>query len=301
MSGSKDRLFVLLLLLLPLQVVAGDTLWFLHDGQNEHHRQYVAASEALLREALPGVAVMRAEVAQGVQGADPDGRTLLVTVGSAAAREAARNGLPTLNTLITRRNFELLREKYSGPVSALYLDQPVRRQMQLAKSALPSRNRLTVLVGSESQALVSELSHYSRQLGMELRVITVEESGAIEQLFEHELSGEDTLLLLPDPEVVNRRTVKPLVLGSYRHGLPLIGYSEALVKAGALMAVHSSQPALQHEALEMIRHYFASGLLPPARHAVDYEVSINYQLARALRLTLPSEKKLKQILREQLR
>jgi putative ABC transport system substrate-binding protein len=301
MPGNIDRLLsLLLLLLLPLQGVMGDTVWFLYDAQNEHHKQYVAGSEALLRETLPMVSVVQTDTAQGVGESAPGERTLLITVGPTAARQAAQSGLPTLTTLLTQRNFEALRAEYEAPVSALYIDQPVRRQLQLVKSALPLRRQLTVLVGRESQALVSELTHHTRLLGLALRVIQVDEDSVIEQLFEHELSGEDTLLLLPDPEVVNRRTVKPLVLGSYRQGLPLIGYSHALVKAGALMAVHSSQTTLQQQAVVMVQNYFADNRLPAARYAEEFEVSINYQLARALKITLPSEKTLKQTLQEQL-
>ncbi|MCW8918579.1 MAG: hypothetical protein OQL08_07155 [Gammaproteobacteria bacterium] len=299
MSGKIDRVLFLLLLLLPLPVAAGDSAWFLHEAENEHHRDYVAGSAALLREALPGVRVEQVDITEWRQPpAALKGRTLLITVGATAARQAAQSGLPTLNTLITRRNVEALRTQYAGPVSALYLEQPVRRQLQLVKSALPARQRLTVLVGSESQALVGELTEQTRRLGMALRVIAVEEGGAIEPLFEQALSGEDTLLLLPDPTVVNRRTVKPLVLGSYRQGLPLIGYSQALVKAGALMAVYSPPSALQHETLAMVSDYFANGQLPAARYAEEFEVAINYQLARALRITLPPEKSLQQAVRE---
>jgi putative ABC transport system substrate-binding protein len=255
-----------------------------------------------LRVALPEVTVLRTDSAEGgLQPAAPTGRTLLISVGVTAARQAADSGLPTLNTLITRHNFDLLRKQYGGPVSAIYLDQPMKRQLQLVKMALPTRHKLTVLVGRESQAMVSELSQQSQQLDLELRVINVDADSDIDKLFGHELLGEDTLLLLPDPDVVNRRTVKPLVLGSYRQGLPLIGYSQALVKAGALMAVHSSVPVLQQQAQAVVQDYFSHNVLAAPRYATDYEVSINYQLARALKITLPSEGNLKRALREKLR
>lgn len=301
MPGNRHHLLsLLLLLLLPLPVVAGDIVQFLYDKKNEHHQQYVEGSEALLRTALPEVTILRTDVKTGeLPPAVTAGRTLFISVGATAARQAAESGVPTLNTLITRQNFEILRGQYRSPVSAIYLDQPVKRQLQLMKIALPSRNKLTVLVGRESQPLVSELTQQTQRLGMELRVINVDADSDIDKLFGDGLLGEDALLLLPDPEVVNRRTVKPLVMGSYRQGLPLIGYSQALVKAGALMAVYSPLPALQQQVLAMARGYFSRNELPTPRYAEDYEVSINYQLARALRISLPPEEKLKQTLREQ--
>lgn len=299
MTGNKQLLFSLLLwLLLPIEAVAGTTAWFLYDKSNSHHQRYVDESELLLHKALPDVILKRRDIKDEGAGALVGGE-LLITVGSAAARRGVEYNTVTLNTLITRRTFDSLSGLYHSPHSAIFLEQPVARQLQLIKSALPSRNKLTVLLGSESQALSRELSQQSKRLGMELRLINVDEENSIDKLFGRELLSEDTLLLLPDPQVVNRRTVKPLVLGSYRQGIPLVGYSHALVKAGALMAVHSSLPNLEQQLVEVTSLYAARGVLPAPRHAAGFEVSVNYQLARALKIDLPSETSLQKTLQEQ--
>ena len=300
MTWTKPLLLSLLLwLLLPLQAVAGTSVWFLYDKSNSHHQQYVDESELLLRRALPDLILKRRDIKEEGAGALVGG-DLLITVGSAAARRGVEYNMVTLNTLITRRTFDSLSSAYRSPHSAIFLEQPVARQLQLIKSTLPSRNKLTVLLGSESQALRRELSQQSKRLGMELRLINVDEENAIDKLFGRELLSEDTLLLLPDPQVVNRRTVKPLVLGSYRQGIPLVGYSHALVKAGALMAVHSSLPNLEQQLVEVTSYYAARGVLPAPRYATAFEVSVNYQLARALKIDLPSEASLQKTLQEQL-
>jgi putative ABC transport system substrate-binding protein len=301
MAWTKLCSLSLLLLLLPLQVVAGDTVRFVYDEHNENHQRYVEGSETLLRAALPEVTVVRAESAKvALQPAISVGRTLLISVGITAARQASDSELPTLNTLITRRTYEATRSLYRAPVTAIYLEQPVKRQLQLVKSALPLRNSLTVLLGPQSQELADELLQQSQRLAMHLRVLNVDKDGGVEQLFGQELQAADTLLLVPDPAVVSRRTIKPLVLGSYRQGIPLVGYSKALVKAGALMAVHSTPEMLQQEMLDVVQRYFSGQALPVARYSADFTISVNYQLARALKLSLPSESQLKMILQEQL-
>ncbi len=302
MTGNKYiALSLMMLLLLPFRVVASASLWFIFDERNEHHRKYVEESEALLRKALPDLEVMRAGIGNGAIPSNVSGgRTLLVSVGLTAARKAAEYNVPTVNTLITRRSFDSLKAIYTSVHSSIYLDQPVNRQLQLVKSALPSRNKMTVLIGRESQPLADEITQHAEQLGIELRVLNVDGESAIDELFGAELLAEDTLLLLPDPEVVNRRTVKPLVMGSYRQGIPLVGYSQALVKAGALMAVHSSLPALEKQLLEVTQKYFKTGVLPDSGYADSFAVSVNYQLARALKISLPSEASLEQTLQEQL-
>ncbi len=290
-------LSLLLWLLLPLEVVAGTSVWFLYDKSNAHHQQYVDKSELLLK-ALPDITLRRRGIAEEIA-ADGDG--LLITVGTAAAQKGAKYNMVTVNTLITRRTFNSLNNAYRSPQSAIFLEQPVARQLQLIKSALPSRNKLTVLVGSESAEYHRELQGESQRQGLELELLNVDEDADIDRIFSRNLLSENTLLLLPDPQVVNRRTVKPLVLGSYRKGIPVVGYSQALVKAGALMAVHSPISALERQMLKSVKNFFATGVLPPPRYASDFEVSVNYQLARALKISLPSEKSLKQTLEEQQR
>ncbi len=295
-------LFLLILMLLLLSVAEGASVWFLYDDHNEHHRNYVQASAKRLHDAIPTLEVKHIGLHEGGATADkPTAETLLVSVGTSAARQAVAIELPTLNTLITRRKFELLSGQYRSPVTAIYFDQPVRRYLQLIKSAMPGRNSLTVLMGSESRGLAPELMEHSRQLGLGLQLVDVGEVSSIETLFAQRMPVENALLLLPDPQTVNRRTVKPLVLGSYRYGVPLVGYSQALVKAGALMAVHSTLPDLEAQLVLAVEDYFYRHRLPAPRYAEGFEVTVNYQLARALKLSLPTENKLKRAVQEYLR
>lgn len=299
----KAGLLGCLMLLAPLMALAGPRVWFLYDAGNQHHLEFMQEGEALLRQRVPGLELRRLELAQITQlGTQADaGHDLLITLGNEAAQQAAGFALPTLNALITGRTFALLSGSYTSPLSALFLEQPLERQLQLIKIALPQRNRLTVLLGGSDEIQRRELEEGTSQLGLQLRVIVVDEESAIDRLFGSDILAEDTLLLLPDPVVVNRNTVKPLVLGSYRQGVPLVGYSQALVKAGALMAVHSSLPQLEAELAEMVREYVAGGALPEPHYARAFEVSVNYQLARALGLSMPSEESLHQALRERAR
>ena len=299
MHNHLYRIFLLVICLLLSQVVTADgTVLFLYDKKNNYHKKYVEQGELLIQQSHPKVTIIHKGIDE-TWGGKGKGRTLVITVGSAAAGRAAEFGRATLNTLLSRRNFEALSGNYRGPHSAIYMEQPLERQIQLIKNALPSSRRLMVLLGSESSGVGRRLRSQAHKLDMELQLITVTEDKDIDRLFSgHELSS-DTLLLLPDHRVVNKHTIKPLVLGSYRKGIPLVGYSQALVKAGALMAVHSPQVALQEQMVRAALNYLRNGVLPAPKHCSEFDVSVNYQLARALRLTLPSESELKKsILRQ---
>lgn len=295
---NKIPLF-LLCLLLPMSAVEGAAAWFLYDKNNGHHREYVQASSRLLRAELPSLELRNIGQDDGLESeGNPVTRTLLITVGLEAARRAATMGLPTLSTLISRRNFESLRGRYRAPVSAIYLDQPAYRYLELIKSALPGQRRLMVLQGNHSRELGEELVRLSARHGLEVQLVNIEEVGKIETLFLRRLKRGIPLLLLPDHEVVSQQTIKPLVLGSYRYGIPLVAYTQSLVKAGALMAVHPSMSGMERQLAQLSLAFLLEGALPEPRYTDEFAVSVNYQLARALRLMLPSEQKIRQAMEE---
>ena len=289
MTWNKYLLVLWIATLWPLQACAAEVVWFLYDDANKYHQQYVSESESSLKKMLPNITVRREGFDADSIAVESGDRLLVVSVGAKAARQAAQLNYTTLNTLITRRTSRSLKELYSAPVSAVYLEQPANRQLTLIKRSLPSRKVITVLLGGEDKNYENELMHQSKLLGLQIRFIKIDAEKSIDDLFGHQLQSDDSLLLLPDTRIVNRRTVKPLVLGSYRQGIPLVGYSHALVKAGALMAVHSTLPALEKELVEMVTHFFSTEELPVPRYSSGYKVSVNYQLARALKLSLPSE------------
>ncbi|MDO9190638.1 MAG: hypothetical protein Q7U24_12250, partial [Sulfurimicrobium sp.] len=80
---------------------------------------------------------------------------LIVTIGVSAAQELAAQNLPIpiLAVLIPRQAFEkIARQRDFRFLSAVFLDQPLARQMELVRLATPDRSRVGVVLGPESQA-----------------------------------------------------------------------------------------------------------------------------------------------------
>lgn len=293
MTGKKClSLGLALCLLLPLWAVAGETVYFLYDTANPQHQSYVSDSEALLRRAMPGLNTARLSLARaGELQTIPKNRALVITVGSSAARLGIDNGVPTLNTLITRRHFESIKDLYGRPVTALYLEQPFSRMLALVKTTLPDRARITILLGPTSQQMRQEINQGCEAQGLRCTTVVVEDQAGIEQAQQLAASTGKVMLVLPDPEVVNSSTARNLILGAYRRGVALVGYSSALVKAGALMAVHSTPDQQGEDAVAMAIDILQRKMpgVPHGRYPANYTVSVNYQLARALHLDLATE------------
>jgi ABC-type uncharacterized transport system substrate-binding protein len=222
----------------------------------------------------------------------------IVTVGNDAARALSAKPLPfpVLHALVTDSfSDELSLETNGQPLrSFLLIDQPISRLVLLASSSMPGRTRMGVIYGPHSKHYRNEVRRHAGNAELFLIEKEISEPGQLSEAMASFSSSSEMLLTLPDPVVVNEGTAKTLILGAYLENLPLVGYSQALVKAGALMSVHSTPEQLGTQAAELINATYWNDTRRKVRiYPRYYQVSVNYQVASALQIELPSENDLK--------
>ncbi|MDP1682962.1 MAG: ABC transporter substrate binding protein [Burkholderiales bacterium] len=220
---------------------------------------------------------------------------IIVAIGTYAMEQVSVDArVPVLNILVPRQSYEStrLRAKHdSRQYSAIYLDQPLTRQLQLIKAALPNRDAVGVLLGPSSQDRLKPLQQAAREqkVGVSAEQVTTEEDiiPALKRLF----TSADVLLALPDPLVFNKHTAQSLLLTSYRAQIPLIAYSKSYVSAGALAAVYSTPAQIGQQAAELLMRLMQAKTLtlPPPQYPKYFSVNVNYQVARSLGLIIESE------------
>ena len=225
---------------------------------------------------------------------------LVVTVGLAAAQAvvAYDNGLsavpPTLCLLIPRLSFERL-ARTNAPVrprrySAVFIDQPLSRQLDLIRIALPDKSRVGVILGPGSLTLREELRDSARERTLTLNPAEVGEASAVYGALQKVLPESDVLLALPDPVALNASTAYGVLLTSYRARIPVAGFSEGLVKAGALLAVYSSARQQGKQGAEIAsRILTGEGGLPAPQYPRYFTVAVNFSVARSLGLRMDDE------------
>ena len=108
------------------------------------------------------------------------------------------------------------------------------------------------------------------------------------------LGRSDLLLAAPDAQVYTRSTLQGMLLSAYRANNPVIGFSSAYVRAGALAAVYSTPEQIGRQAAEMILR--AAGQtdwqLPAPQNPRYFSVEVNRDVARALGLSLEEDSRL---------
>jgi ABC-type uncharacterized transport system substrate-binding protein len=231
--------------------------------------------------------------------------TLLVGAGIPASQEILHRypKTPVVATLLSRQAAADALARHGpqrpAPTTALYLDQPADRYIGLIRLALPAATRLGVVYGPTSRAYRADVQDAARRAGLEPHATEAAAEDNIVQVLEPLLAKTDVLLVLPDPEVSSPQNVYPLLLATYRKGIPVIGFSAAYVKAGALAAVYSSPAQLGEQAADVVATFLRQGQRrwPASQSPRDFQVGVNRHVARSLGLTVPEDAELYRQLR----
>ena len=217
---------------------------------------------------------------------------LVVTLGTDALRQVSGRNVKAavLAGLIPRIAFErVLQEsnrKALPNMAVLYLDQPLGRQLDLLRLALPASRRIGVLWGPESILQQAQLTAALSARGMELSEGLVSEGTPLITALRSALNTADVLLAVADGMAFNPSTASNILLTSYRAKTPVIAFSPAYVKAGALLSVHSTAAQVGAQLASMAGHFLQTGNLPANQYPTDFTVTLNEYVARSLGLTL---------------
>jgi len=229
---------------------------------------------------------------------------LVVTIGLDAARvsmpptptstpsPSARP--PTLALLVPRDRFDELARSASaergGRISAIFIEQPLVRQLDLVALALPARTRVGVLLGPTSAALAPDLEDGARAAGLELRRVQANDAAGVYPALQQVLMQSDVLLALPDAVAINAATIRSVLLACHRADVPVVGFSQALVDAGALLAVYSTPQQYARQAAEIALDVVArNASLPSPQYPRYFTVGVNFVTAQAIGLALDDE------------
>ncbi len=217
---------------------------------------------------------------------------LIVTLGTDALRHVVvRNSrTPVIAGLVPRLSYErVLQEsgkKNPSTMAALYLDQPFGRQLDLLRLALPAVRHIGVLWGPESITQQALLNTALQGRGLELSEGTYTEGQSLIAALRTAMSDAEVLLAVADGAVYNPASVSNILLTSYRAKTPVLAFSPAYVKAGALLSVHSTAAQAGAQLGAMSAHLLQTNSMPANQYPAEFSISANEYVARSLGLSL---------------
>jgi putative ABC transport system substrate-binding protein len=284
--------------LLPGNVHASDTIIVVPSRQGGVYQEFIESFEKSLESSKGSRAIAVRIVESNVLTRESYAEfysqsRLIVTVGTVAARKVLElnTSTPALNTLIPRSSYRMLVSEGSGQnTSAIYLDQSLKRRFELVGALLPQNKNIGVVLGPGTGDLQAELKAVATSKGVTVKVETMKAGQRLVGPLNRALEDSDAFLAVADPVVSNRRTVQNLLLTTYRQRVPVIAYSRAYVKAGALAAVYSTPVQIGKQAGELVGKLVRTGdwSLPKPQYPKYFSVEINDQVAQSLGINTPS-------------
>lgn len=293
---------------LVLDVRAAPRVWV---AVAEEEGAYAEAA-AVLKAELAG----NAEISTARWQALFDGREampdLIVTIGVAALdgtlerlaqKGAAWARVPLVATLVPQVVFEARMAAgpvVQRPISAVVLDQPLGRQLAFIKRALPERRRVGILPGVQTRPLLRTLEKEASGLGLKLVIApAINAADDLYPALKTALEEADVILALPEPTVYHGGTLQNILLTAYRARTPLVAFSPAYVKAGAVLALYSTPTQVARRAVELVRDWQAGRGLPVPQTPREFSVAVNAKVAASLGLQIDDAAVIVEYLRRQ--
>lgn len=295
---SRQLLTALLLLVSFIQTGLAaqvESIAVISVAENRAHQKFISAFKSKLSQDYPGIDIVDYPLDEFDS---IDEESLVLTLGSRAFKEIADESVPVFHALISNSLYSEYSVADQSEKYHLTFNQPLGRLLKLYSLALPDFDKVGVLVGNSYPKFETEINRQGKIFGK--KIVTESVTNDFSSSLTNLLTKVDSLLLLPDSKAVNRSTINSLVLSSYNKKIPLVGYSKSLVKAGAMLSLHSTSTQLGRDAAKVIGQFASGKKIPFRNYPTEFEVSVNYKLSRVYGLSIPSEDKLHQkIIKEQ--
>lgn len=221
--------------------------------------------------------------------------TLVVAVGTQALTYAGNldDSTPVIGVLVPKSSYESILKESNRSVdrfSALYLDQPFTRQLSLIRAIFPNLYSMGVLLGPVSQFQSNDLQSAAKKFNMEVNIRLVNKADELQSNLEKLMMSKQLLLAIPDPLIYTRETAQTILLTTYRHQTPVIGFSQSYAKSGAIAAVFSSPKQFAVEVASTIKQLPKDHVTLPVANAADqFSIEINRQVARSLDIRIADD------------
>lgn len=268
--------------------------------KSNNNRFFNTSIEQLINQTRPQVKFNIANIK--TLGEDPllfDKVGLIITLGIKAAEYLTDNSvdIPVIHAYIT--GFQHRQHKKHPLHYALLLDQPVHRYIDFIDALLGPRK--IAILSTESSLISAEImTRLNGQSAGRIQQQLYAKKDNLINAVRGLLEVNDVLLSLPDPQIYNQQSLKGVLLTSYRQRKPVISYSPAHVKSGALAAIYTSPQQIGNQIAGLVNQLLTDPQFKPesSYHAADFAISINQRVADSLELEIPDFEVLQQQIKQ---
>lgn len=217
---------------------------------------------------------------------------LIVAIGPLAA-QVARERFPDIPSVFVMVSNPTKYGLQGANLAGVSLDIPIRLQLAMYKSLVPTLKTLGVIYDPEKTgSMVLEGRAIAETLGFQLLASRVSSHKEVPAALRGLLGKIDALWMVPDETVVTPESFKFLLLTAFENNLPFMTVSDIFVEAGALASLSPDYTEVGRQGCQLATD-LESGQLRPAEARVvppgKINLAINLKTASKIGLTLPPE------------
>lgn len=216
---------------------------------------------------------------------------IYIAIGPAALRSLLEKteDKPILSLFTSNHAYHAIFEKVAkhrrNMVTAIFAEPSPSGQLQLISRLFKRPNNVAVLLSEKNTYLLPLIKTSAAQLNIDLSIEYVSSPKDI-NLVLNRITNTSAILAVPDNMIYNAENIRNILMTTYRHNQAVIGFSTALVKAGALASTYSDIEDVIEQAADMLNAIAVDGAMPQPQFPKYFSVVINDNVARSLNLVI---------------
>lgn len=250
---NMKRIFIsLLILIFSPTLWANDTHLVIISDTLNHSRYQLILSNLLnnIPSSIPVTAYNMSSAKHALKDQQIPENAIVISMGidSFGLLEKLENQ-NMLALLISEHRYQQSSIALKERASAIFINQPMRRITNVIEQLFKDVERIGIILSKEWPEKI-DINHSP----VNFLISRTENQADITRHFRETSVSSDLIIALPDPQIYNRRNIKNILLTTYKFKTPLIGYSEELSKAGALISIYTPGDLLGYEAAEWLNN-----------------------------------------------
>jgi putative ABC transport system substrate-binding protein len=255
----------------------GEALEGLRDGLGEYRSviEYVDLS----------VASANQDLQEKLSGSLP---YVVVPIGSRALAAIRPETRTVVSTMVFHADQEIERagqQRRRGLAGSVTLDLPLSSLLSSLKLVFPGKVRVGIIRNPRrSGTSIPALQRSAREAGYALQIRDCDRA---DQLLSVLLSFQDQVDFIwcpPDSYLFTSSTIKSIILASVRNHLPIIGFSENFVRAGAAVGIYPDYRDIGRQTSEVVRRLLEGRSVPSVEAPRLVRIAVNEHVLRTLGL-----------------
>ena len=211
---------------------------------------------------------------------------LAIAVGSSAAAALERlapSQLALVNTVVMECDLESGGGRSPRFRTTVTVDLPPEILLGEIGRLFPGRKRIGVIRGPmQTDAYMRAVEQAARRFGLTIEVMRCQRPRDLVEVFLKLRSHVDLVWCPPNAQLYNSATLKPLLIASLTNRLPIIGFSEQFVQAGALFGGSADFVDVGRQTAALALQVARNESVPSRQGARKFHFTYNQRVARIL-------------------